>query len=140
MSKSLTPPTLSLNGLVASISDMISSIEQARNITIELNADDFDESLLSSSKQLMTYRIIQEQLNNVLKHSEADQVNIQISQGNGIVHLMINDNGKGFDSEHIKQGLGLNNIRNRLEVVHGNMHINSQPGQGCTLVVDFEYD
>jgi len=53
---------------------------------------------------------------------------------------MINDNGIGFDSQQVKQGLGLNNIRNRLEVVHGNMLIRSQPGQGCTLEVDFEYD
>lgn len=140
LSKSLTPPTLTLNGLVASISDMISSIEQARNITIELDATGFDESLLSSSKQLMTYRIIQEQLNNVLKHSEADYVNIHLIQANGVVKLMINDNGIGFDSQQVKQGLGLNNIRNRLEVVHGNMLIESQPGQGCTLVVDFQYD
>jgi two-component system sensor histidine kinase UhpB len=140
LSKSLTPPTLSLNGLVASISDMISSIEQARNITIDLDAPEFDESLLSPSKQLMTYRIIQEQLNNVLKHSEANHVNIQLIQANGVVKLVINDNGIGFDSQQVKQGLGLNNIRNRLEVVHGNMLIESQPGQGCTLVVDFQYD
>lgn len=140
LSKSLTPPTLTLNGLVASISDMISSIEQARNITIDLDALEFDEGLLSSSKQLMTYRIIQEQLNNVLKHSEADRVSILISQANGIVHLTINDNGVGFDSQQMKQGLGLNNIRSRLEVVNGNMRIQSEPGRGCTLVVDFEYD
>jgi two-component system sensor histidine kinase UhpB len=88
----------------------------------------------------MTYRIIQEQLNNVLKHSEANHVNIQLIQANGVVKLTINDNGIGFDSQQVKQGLGLNNIRNRLEVVHGNMLIESQPGQGCTLVVDFQYD
>ena len=140
LSKALTPSTLTLNGLVASISDMISSIEQARKITIELDASKFDESKLSSSKQLMTYRIIQEQLNNVLKHSEADHVHILLTQSNGIVHLTINDNGVGFDSEQVKQGLGLNNIRNRLEVVNGNMQIRSEPGRGCTLVVDFELD
>jgi two-component system, NarL family, sensor histidine kinase UhpB len=140
LSKSLTPPTLTLNGLVASITDMITSIEQAVNITIELEVTEFDESLLSSSKQLMTYRIIQEQLNNVLKHSEADRVNIQLHQTNGVVHLVINDNGVGFDTQITKQGLGLNNIRNRLEVVNGNMNIQSQPGEGCTLLVDFEYD
>ena len=140
LSKSLTPPTLRVNGLIASISDMICSIEQARNIIIDLDADGFDENLLSPPKQLMTYRIIQEQLNNVLKHSEADQVNIRLSQSQGVVQLMINDNGVGFDSERVKSGLGLNNIRNRLEVVQGNMLIKSQPGQGCTLVVDFQYD
>lgn len=140
LSKSLTPPTLSLNGLVASISDMISSIEQARKISIDLDTLHFDETLLSSPKQLMTYRIIQEQLNNVLKHSHADHVSIQLSQSGGVVHLVINDNGVGFDSQQLKQGLGLNNIRSRLEIVHGNMQIESQPGGGCTLMVDFESD
>ena len=140
LSKSLTPPTLSLNGLVASISDMISSIEQARKIRIDFEANGFDETLLSPPKQVMTYRIIQEQLNNVLKHSEADRVSIRLSQSGGVVHLVINDNGVGFDSHQVKQGLGLNNIRNRLEVVRGNLHIESQPGCGCTLMIDFEYD
>lgn len=140
LSKALTPPTLSMTGLIASISDMISSIEQARNIVIEFDASDFDESKLSSSKQLMTYRIIQEQLNNVLKHSDADKVSILLSQSNGIVHLVIDDNGVGFDSEQVKKGMGLNNIRNRLEVVNGSMQIESQPGAGCKLVVDFQYE
>ena len=140
LSKSLTPPTLSLNGLVASISDMISSIEQARKIRIDFEANGFDETLLSPAKQVMTYRIIQEQLNNVLKHSEADRVSIRLSQSGGVVHLVINDNGVGFDSHQVKQGLGLNNIRNRLEVVRGNLQIESQPGCGCTLMIDFEYD
>jgi signal transduction histidine kinase len=140
LSKSLTPPTLSLNGLVASISDMISSIEQARKIRIDFEANGFDETLLSPPKQVMTYRIIQEQLNNVLKHSEADRVSIRLSQSGGVVYLVINDNGVGFDSHQVKQGLGLNNIRNRLEVVRGNLHIESQPGCGCTLMIDFEYD
>ena len=140
LSKSLTPPTLSLNGLIASISDMIHSIEQARDIVIDLDATTFDEHLLSSSKQLMTYRIIQEQLNNVVKHSEADHVSIQLKQLSRAVHLIINDNGIGFDVQQVRQGLGLNNIRNRLEVVNGNMRLQSQPGEGCTLAIDFQYD
>jgi len=140
LSKSLTPPTLSLNGLIASISDMIHSIEQARDIVIDLDATTFDEHLLASSKQLMTYRIIQEQLNNVVKHSEADHVSIQLKQLSRAVHLIINDNGIGFDVQQVRQGLGLNNIRNRLEVVNGNMRLQSQPGEGCTLAIDFQYD
>lgn len=138
LSKTLTPPTLSLNGLLASISDMIHSIEQTSNIVIELDTLGFDENLLSSSRQLMTYRIIQEQLNNVLKHAEADRVSIRLRQANGVVHLVINDNGIGFDTQLVKRGLGLNNIRSRLEVVNGNLQIRSQPGEGCTLVIDFQ--
>jgi two-component system sensor histidine kinase UhpB len=140
LSKSLSPPTLALNGLIASISDMIDSIEQARDITIDFDTSSFEEQQLSPSKQLMTYRIIQEQLNNVLKHSKANHVTIQLSQANGIVHLTINDNGIGFDEQQVKHGMGLNNIRSRLEMVNGNMHIESKPGQGCVLEVNFQQD
>ncbi|MGZ5134149.1 MAG: sensor histidine kinase [Flavitalea sp.] len=140
LSKTLTPPTLILNGLVASITDMIGSIEHARNIGIELDATEFDEKLLSPAMQLMTYRIIQEQLNNVLKHSEADHVNIGLKQTNGLVHLTIEDNGVGFDSQAVKLGFGLNNIRNRLEVVNGKLQIQSEPGKGCTLLINFQND
>ena len=140
LSKTLTPPTLILNGLVASITDMIGSIEHARNIGIELDATEFDEKSLSNAKQLMTYRIIQEQLNNVLKHSEADHVNIALKQNNGVVHLTIQDNGVGFDSQAVKLGFGLNNIRNRLEVVNGKLQIQSEPGKGCTLLIHFQND
>jgi two-component system sensor histidine kinase UhpB len=140
LSKSLSPATLTLNGLIASISDMIDSIEQARDITIDFDTSSFEEQQLSPSKQLMTYRIIQEQLNNVLKHSKANHVTIQLSQASGIVHLTINDNGIGFDEQQVKHGMGLNNIRSRLEMVNGNMHIESKPGQGCVLEVNFQQD
>jgi two-component system sensor histidine kinase UhpB len=140
LSKTLTPPTLILNGLVASITDMIGSIEHARNIGIDLDAKEFDEKSLSPAKQLMTYRIIQEQLNNVLKHSEANHVNISLKQTNGLVHLRIEDNGIGFDSQAVKLGFGLNNIRNRLEVVNGKLQIHAEPGKGCTLLIHFQND
>jgi two-component system sensor histidine kinase UhpB len=140
LSKSLSPATLTLNGLMASISDLIDSIEQAMDIVIDLDASSFDEQLLSPSKQLMTYRIIQEQLNNVLKHSKANHVLIQLKQTNGILYLVINDNGIGFDEKQVQHGMGLNNIRSRLEVVKGNMQIQSQPGKGCTLAIHFHYD
>jgi two-component system sensor histidine kinase UhpB len=140
LSKSLSPATLSITGLIASLSDMIDSIEQAKDIAIVLDVTSFNEQMLSPPKQLMTYRIIQEQLNNVLKHSQADHVTIQLKQTNGILHLEVNDNGVGFDESQVRHGMGLNNIRSRLQVVNGSMQIQSQPGKGCTLAIDFQYD
>ena len=85
----------------------------------------------------MLYRIIQEQLNNVLKHSKADHVQIVLQDMNGGVHLTIHDNGVGFDIGEVKHGMGLNNIRSRLQLVNGMMQIQSEPGRGCTLDIDF---
>lgn len=138
LSRSLIPPTLSDLGLVESMQELIESIRQAKDIHIDLEYSRFNENMVSESKKLMLYRILQEQLNNVIKHSGADKVSIQLRQiGNG-VHLMIKDNGVGFDVNQNRSGVGLNNIRNRLEVFNGNMDIKSEPGKGCTLAVEFE--
>ena len=83
------------------------------------------------------YRIIQEQLNNVLKHSDADFVIISIAYNGKAVYLSIRDNGVGFDTSKYTTGIGFSNIRNRIEVFNGNMQISSAPGEGCTLAVEF---
>jgi two-component system, NarL family, sensor histidine kinase UhpB len=138
LSKSLIPPTLNDIGLLESIQDIASTIEQTRNIKVDVDCDHFSEHRLTMHKQLMIYRIIQEQLNNVVKHSNADHVTIHLSNPDRVVSLVVQDNGKGFNLQKNKGGSGLNNIRNRLEAFNGTMQIDSAPGKGCTLAVAFE--
>jgi two-component system sensor histidine kinase UhpB len=138
LSRALIPPTLTDLGLIESMQELIGSITQAKDISIELDHSRFNEDMVSESKKLMLYRILQEQLNNVIKHSGADKVNIQLRHIGKAVHLTIKDNGVGFDVNQNRSGVGLNNIRNRLEVFNGNMDIKSEPGKGCTLAVEFE--
>jgi len=136
LSRSLIPPTLSDLGLVESVKELAETITAAKNIRFTLNNDNFDEAALTSSKQLVLYRILQEQLNNIIKHSRADHVLIELYQLSHAVQLSITDNGIGFDMNSNKFGMGLTNIRNRLEIFNGKMKINSAPGEGCKLVVE----
>jgi signal transduction histidine kinase len=93
----------------------------------------FSEDELPENKKLMLFRIIQEQLNNIIKHSGAQQVQIILNNDEGDTTLEIKDNGKGFDPLQSKIGLGLTNIKNRCELFGGRMEIKTSLGNGCTL-------
>jgi two-component system sensor histidine kinase UhpB len=74
----------------------------------------------------------------VLKHADAGAVTVTLRQGQGgHIYLSIRDNGCGFVVDKQKTGMGLNNIRNRIEVYNGKMEIVSDPGKGCLLEVEF---
>lgn len=137
LSRSLLPPALHENGLLTSIDQLVKAIQVVNTLHIELRIEDVKESDLPEQVQLMLYRIIQEQLNNILKHAEADHIKIHLEQQNKSVHLTISDNGKGFDQDQIIPGMGLMNIRSRLEQVNGKMLLHSAPDNGCSLAVSF---
>ncbi len=136
LSRSLIPPTLSDLGLIDSIRELADSISIAKNIRFEIRSHGFDEGELTASQQLVLYRILQEQLNNIIKHSDADEVLIELHQTKHTLQLVVTDNGKGFDQNTGKIGMGLTNIRNRLELFNGKMKIVSEPGKGCRLSVE----
>ena len=85
--------------------------------------------------KLNIYRIVQEQINNILKHAEALQATISINQNNNYVYLSIMDNGKGFDPLVTRKGIGISNIINRIESYNGEVIIESSPGNGCKLEI-----
>jgi signal transduction histidine kinase len=138
LSKSLVSPTLNDLGLLDSISELIDSIHKIRNIQIGIHKNGFKEEELSDIQKLMVYRITQEQLNNILKHSKAEHVDIAFARAGSQVQLTIEDDGIGFDTKKVKTGLGLNNIRHRLELFNGKMKIISSPDSGCKLEAMFE--
>jgi two-component system sensor histidine kinase UhpB len=135
LSRSLLPPALNEQSLLESLYQLIEDIRHAKDIEFKVEHEGFDEAQVPDNKQLVIYRIIQEQLNNALKHSEAKTVVIHLAHYDHRVQLTIHDDGVGFDPEQVKPGMGLNNIRNRIEVFNGEMEIRSTPGNGCTLAV-----
>jgi signal transduction histidine kinase len=85
--------------------------------------------------QLMLYRIIQEQTNNILRYAEAGYVRIAIEKDAEWLTLLIQDNGKGFDMNKQSKGIGLLNILNRAETLGGTLTIDAKPMGGCRLLV-----
>jgi PAS domain S-box-containing protein len=135
LSRSLTPPSLGERDLIESVQDLCDSIKTTQVFTIRFYHKDFNEDLLAEDIGLMLFRIIQEQIKNIIKHAEASVILIRLITDESQAMLVISDNGKGFDLLKTKRGLGLNNIMNRPELFNGKAEIRTAPEQGCTIIV-----
>jgi signal transduction histidine kinase len=91
--------------------------------------------MLESKMELDLFRIIQEQTNNIILHAGATKVSIILTKENNEIILVITDNGKGADSSNEIKGVGLKNIRSRVELVNGMSEITSEPGKGFELKI-----
>ena len=137
MSRSLVPFTLKDLGLIESINELIDSLMRTRAITIEFEYAHFNESIVPENQKLSMFRIVQEQLNNIIKHAGARNVWIKLYKKTNEFVLEIRDNGKGFNSISTRKGVGILNIKNRAELFGGKAEIISQPGNGCVLAISF---
>ena len=134
LSKQLVAPALETS-LVDVIRDLSEEIQAITPITTSLIIDNFHEHLVNDNLKLVLYRIIQEQINNILKHAAASEVHITIATEHGIVYLIISDNGIGFDTSKKSKGIGLRNIDNRVKFYDGEVNLTSQPGKGTRLEI-----
>jgi len=137
MSRSLVPFTLKDLGLVESINELIDAFTRTGVFKVEFEYKGFDEGVLPENQKLSLFRIVQEQFNNIIKHSGAQNVRIRLVTKTDEFVLEIEDDGKGFDTDCIRKGIGILNIKNRAELFNGKAEIFSQPGKGCSLVVSF---
>lgn len=134
LSKHLVPPVLE-DKLINILKEMADEIHAATNIIFVFNATGFDEKKLNDELKLMIYRIVQEQVNNIVKYARASQVDIYLTNDGHQISLLIADNGVGFDTSQKSKGIGLRNIENRVKFYKGNVSIRSQKGKGCVLEV-----
>lgn len=135
LSKELITPTLNDLGLIQSIKELIRSIQTVKKMKIRLNIFGLDENSLLPEQKLNVYRIIQEQLNNILKHAQASTVEIELNKVKEQISLRVKDDGKGFDPRARRKGIGISNIISRAELYNGKVDIESAPGKGCRLEV-----
>lgn len=138
LSHSLVPPSLADFGLHNALNTLISRMYIGDGVKVELLYEIDEQNKIDAKKELMLYRIVQEQLNNVHKYAKAKNVTITLSEKEGIIFLTVTDDGVGFDMAEKKNGIGLKNIKSRIEFYNGNMHIISLPGEGCTLKINIQ--
>ncbi len=137
LSRSLMNPSLGDLGLVDSIHDLIDNINLTRKLHVELTAPEELETLLDEQRKLTIFRIVQEALNNAIKHAKATTVQLKFKKEAAILTLKICDDGVGFDPLTVRRGTGLKNIQNRVYLSDAPLAIKSKPGKGCTLEIKF---
>jgi len=140
LSKSLLPPSLGEVGLLQALNELADNIKQLNELSISIQWKDVCENELSNKLKLTIFRIVQEQLNNVIKHADAREVLISLSKDGDALQVIVKDNGVGFEPDLKRNGVGLRNITSRAEVNNGIVFINSKPGEGCELIVNFSLE
>lgn len=138
LSANLKPPVFKEEGLKESIQNLIANIRRVKELKFSLIVDDEKvNQYLNDEQKLMIYRVVQEQLNNIMKYAEAKNVLIKIDIDAPQVEIQIKDDGVGFDAGNLESGIGLKNIRSRLNLFNGKLSVISSPGKGCELRSEF---
>jgi two-component system, NarL family, sensor histidine kinase UhpB len=136
ISKSLITPGLREIGLIDSIEDIIDDLKFTKDkLVINLDIQSISEEQIEDRRKLTLFRIVQEQLNNIVKHANATRALIRLSGEQDHIVLTVSDNGVGFDVARHRKGVGITNIISRAELFNGRVEIQSTPGEGCTLTV-----
>lgn len=137
LSKALITPLIKEIGLADSIKDLTKEIMLVHPIQILFTPKNFIEDDLNDKFKLNIFRIVQEQINNILKHAKAKKIKITIEEYCSKLLISITDDGIGFDAAKRKTGVGITNIKSRCELYNGTLLINSAKGQGTTLAITF---
>jgi signal transduction histidine kinase len=137
----LLPAALDEFGIVSTLRALCSELGSLAGFNAVFENEGSPERM-SKKSQVYIYRIAQEALNNIAKHARASQVHMKLRRADNIVTLEVSDNGKGFifDPVSFAQRNGLQNMRERTQLLQGEFIINSKPGSGTTIKVTIPYN
>lgn len=125
-------------GLLKAVKNMADKITVSNKIQIEVLDHGLDQRL-ENSLELTLFRVIQELITNVIKHAEATEVTIHLTNHEDSINIMVEDNGKGFDPHQItitNAGMGISSIDKRVEHLDGKLTIESEINKGTTVIID----
>ncbi|MBK8496822.1 MAG: hypothetical protein IPL50_18900 [Chitinophagaceae bacterium] len=137
LTKGLTTDIINNIGLGDAIENTVRDLSEVNLVKISSSLESFNEDSVTDKFKHNVFRIIQEQLNNILKHAQAGKIGISLVQNKRSIKLRISDNGIGYDTRKKQKGIGIENIKDRASRYKGNAVFVSQPGRGCVLTVLF---
>lgn len=135
LSHQLAPVMNSDSPLIEKIDILLSRYGIVDQLNVETKIDNFNVPL-SEAVQLVVYRIIQEQLSNIIKYANATELKVKVGSLNETLKLTIEDNGVGFDMNQKFNGIGFENMRRRAQALGGQLEIDASPGNGCRLSIE----
>ncbi len=135
----MMPEALVKFGLDTALQDFCNDINQSGALQVSYQSIGLKNTELEQTKAITIYRIVQELLNNSMKHAAARHALVQISNNDNQLSITVEDDGKGFDSAILRQsrGIGWTNIQHRIEFLKGRWDVDSQPGKGTSVHIEF---
>jgi len=132
----LKPGALEELGLIEAVSDLLNrnNREKGPEIIFQHYGFDFGKNI-DSSAALQIYRIIQELINNSIKHANAQEILVQLSLSDDILEIIVEDDGHGYNELNIKKGMGLENIKSRVKYLKGDISVSSDSDKGTSTLI-----
>lgn len=124
-------------GLAFAVEALLATISRVCAVTFQITFDEAAVTVLTADQQRHVYRLIQEGVNNIIKHSAATHAEITLTRQEELIFLVIVDNGKGFSKNRQKPGVGLASMTNRVKLLGGHFHVQAPDGQGTTIEIHF---
>lgn len=134
----MMPEALVKFGLDAALKDFCNDINQSGALQVSYQSIGMENADIPQTVSITVYRIVQELLNNSIKHAGAKNAVVQVSKENEQLNITVEDDGKGFDVAILQQakGIGWNNIQNRIELLKGKLDVQSKPGSGTSVFIE----
>ncbi len=135
VSHQMMPNILLKSGLANAVADFLDKIDQ-RKLKVSLHTEGLNERL-DENTEIVLYRVLQECVNNVIKHSQASQLDIALMKDTDGISVSIEDNGKGFNPKELGEdaGIGLKNMQARINYLNGTIDFDSAPGRGTLIAI-----
>lgn len=133
----LRPTLLDDVGLVAALHRLATDLEHRHRTPVDMSVDNLtDDVRLRPELETVAYRVVQESLTNVIRHSGASTVSVRVEHRSGVLRVAVADDGVGFDPQQVRTSLGLRGMEERAALVGGSLVIDSAPGRGATVVLE----
>lgn len=134
LSHSLHGEQVRQRGLLESLKLELLRIGKSDVIHTELNVSG-DADLLTDDQQVVAFRLVQETLNNAMKHAQCSLIKIKAESTASVFRLEVQDNGRGFDPNKMSEGTGMINLKRRASLIGAELEVNSNPGEGTSVII-----
>ncbi|UCD30966.1 MAG: PAS domain S-box protein [Desulfobacterales bacterium] len=145
MAYDLRPSSLDQLGLVRTLYQFCEDFSEKTGLNVDFNSAGMDELKLDFDTEINMYRLVQESLNNIIKHADAKQVTIKLVASFPKIILRIEDDGKGFDKKNrldaaaYEKRMGIISMKERVSLLNGKIRINSSPAKGTKIFIEVPY-
>ncbi len=136
----MMPEALVKFGLATALKDYCADINRSGALKINYQSIGLENAVIDQTTAITIYRIVQELINNTLKHAAATTAIVQVTKSGRQLSVTVEDDGKGFDTAilHRAKGIGWTNIKSRIDFLKGKLDVNSQPGKGTSVLIELE--
>lgn len=134
----MMPEALMKFGLDPALKDFCNDINQTGILNVTYQSIGLEKTKIDQTVAITIYRIVQELINNTLKHASAKQAIVQVTKSDHLLTVTVEDDGKGFDTTAISNtsGSGWINIKHRVDFLKGNIDLHAEPGKGTSVLIE----